>query len=173
MSRMDTPRPGSHGDDKDGIDAAFAGIIANWDQVADQNPPTPESSAHQDNSAQDEEPGTGVRRPTTPQEVFGSRADLPRGWRTYTPAEEGEEEFIPPNPENPFHFHNPTLWGAVLGMVGGPLMLIVLVVFAPGAPRYLFWLAVVGTFVGFGLMVSRLPARRDPEEEDRNDGAVV
>jgi len=60
-------------------------------------------------------------------------------------------------------------WGILAGLVGGPLMLVYLVLFnREGNP--LWMLAAVGlTVAGFGLLVQRLPRHRD----DDDDGAVL
>lgn len=109
------------------------------------------------------------RRPRSVEEVFGPGAGT--GWRVHTPPEEPDENFVPPRPAPP-PGNDVTFWLALGGIVGGPLWLIYLAVAAPYSSRLWFALAIAAALAGFGLMVMRLPARRDPEQED-DDGAVV
>lgn len=107
-------------------------------------------------------------RPRTVEEVFGSARDT--GWRVHTPPEENDE-FVPPRPAPPSG-QDVTFWLALIGIVGGPLWIIYLALATPHTSRLWFVLAIAATLGGFGLMVMRLPARREPEDDD-DDGAVV
>lgn len=185
-------------DDAADIDRAFADIMSRWDQTAhrDERPeeapeespaaaavaepsgdaaPTPEPPPQTTQPPGDEEPrdeqapeGPESRRPRTVEEVFGSARDT--GWRVHTPPEE-DDEFVAPRPAPPSG-NDVTFWLALIGIVGGPLWLIYLALAAPYSSRLWFVLAIAATLGGFGLMVMRLPARRDPED-DEDDGAVV
>ena len=111
-----------------------------------------------------------ARRPRSVEEVFGRDADT--GWRVHTPPEEDDGDFVPPRPIPPSS-RDVTFWLAVAGIVGGPLWIIYLAVAAPYSSRLWLMLAVAATLGGFALMVMRLPARKDPEEDDGDNGAVV
>ncbi len=85
-------------------------------------------------------------------------------------AAEEDEGFIPPPvtlpPAEDLHY-----WGAVLGLVAGPLIVIWVVL---AHPFYATWWALAGAamFVaGFLLLVLRGPGDRDPEDDD--NGARV
>lgn len=79
-----------------------------------------------------------------------------------------EEHFEPP-PPRPLPAGDLQFWGILLGLVGGPLLLLYLVLFDRHAGS--LWLAAaLGLSVGgFALLVNRLPSRRD----DNDDGAQV
>jgi hypothetical protein len=81
-----------------------------------------------------------------------------------------DEHFEPPEvtlpPQEDLHF-----WGAVLGLVTGPLMLLYVVFARPFHSTRWFVAAVVVSLVGFGLLVLRQPTHRDPTSGD--DGARI
>jgi hypothetical protein len=86
-------------------------------------------------------------------------------------ADTAEEHFVPgPTaplpPQEDLHF-----WAIVLGMVGGPLLLLWLVLFRPGVSGWWTLLAVGLSVGGFVLLVLRQPHSRSPDDPD--DGAVV
>jgi hypothetical protein len=87
-----------------------------------------------------------------------------------TPAELEDDHFEPPEvvlpPQEDLHF-----WGAVIGLVAGPLMLLYVVFARPFHSTRWFIAAVVVSLIGFGLLVLRQPAHRDPTSGD--DGARV
>ena len=98
----------------------------------------------------------------------GEPVDPPPSWRSPEPVDEPEEHFQP-GPTAPLPAGDLQFWGILAGLVGGPLMLVYLVLFnREGNP--LWMLAAVGiTVAGFGLLVQRLPRHRD----DDDDGAVL
>jgi hypothetical protein len=81
-----------------------------------------------------------------------------------------DEHFEPPEvvlpPQEDLHF-----WGAVIGLVAGPLMLLYVVFVRPFHSTRWFIAAVVVSLLGFGLLVLRQPRHRDPTSGD--DGARV
>ena len=81
-----------------------------------------------------------------------------------------EEHFEPPEvvlpPQEDLHF-----WGAVIGLVAGPLMLLWVVFARPSHSTRWFIVSVVVSLLGFGLLVLRQPKHRDPTSGD--DGARV
>jgi hypothetical protein len=83
--------------------------------------------------------------------------------------EEGEH-FEPPEvvlpPQEDLHF-----WGAVIGLVAGPLMLLWVVFARPSHSTRWFIVSVVVSLLGFGLLVLRQPKHRDPTSGD--NGARV
>ena len=84
------------------------------------------------------------------------------------PAE--ESHFEPPEvelpPQEDLHF-----WGAVIGLVAGPLMLLYVVFARPFHSTRWFVASVVISLLGFALLVLRQPTHRDPTSGD--DGARV
>ena len=155
MSPMSPDRsPDAERPDED-VDAAFARIIAGWDDP----PSTPN-------------PPDAPSRPDAPSPP--SVPPLPGppdlGPRDYAPPPETEEGYVPPEP--------PPLprigalaalaWAAVLL---GPLFLLFAGLFWRTASPLLLGLAVLAFIGGFGALVMRLPSHRDADSDD--DGAVV
>ena len=95
-----------------------------------------------------------------------SPGDPPDAWRGQ-PTPEAEEHFEPastaPLPAGDLQF-----WGIVLGLCGGPLLLLYLVVFDRDAGSLWTATAILLTLGGFGLLVARQPHRR---ADDGDDGA--
>jgi hypothetical protein len=81
-----------------------------------------------------------------------------------------DEHFEPPEvelpPQEDLHF-----WGAVIGLVAGPLMLLWVVFARPSHSTRWFVVSIVVSLIGFGLLVLRQPKHRDPTSGD--DGARV
>jgi hypothetical protein len=102
------------------------------------------------------------------------RASEPTDPATEAAAEVGtardDEHFEPPPvdlpPQEDLHF-----WGAVIGLVAGPLMLLYVVFARPFHSTRWFVASVVVSLVGFTLLVLRQPSHRDPTSGD--DGARV
>jgi hypothetical protein len=103
--------------------------------------------------------------PSTPD--TGGRQSPPSG----PPAgADDDEHYEPPPvtlpPQEDLHF-----WGAVIGLVGGPLLLLYVALARPFHSERWFAAGVVLSLVGFGLLVLRQPRHRDPTDGD--DGARV
>jgi hypothetical protein len=83
---------------------------------------------------------------------------------------EEDEHFEPPEvvlpPQEDLHF-----WGAVIGLVAGPLMLLWVVFARPSHSTRWFIVSVVVSLLGFGLLVLRQPKHPDPTSGD--NGARV
>lgn len=77
---------------------------------------------------------------------------------------EPPEVVLPPQEDLSF-------WGAVIGLVAGPLMLLYVVFARPFHSTRWFTAAVVISLLGFALLVLRQPTHRDPTSGD--DGARV
>ena len=139
------------------IEARFAGIVADWEPAAAEPPAEPRTT---------ESPADPPSSAAAPLSL-----SLPV-WRgssgpTIEEIEEAEEDegFEPPPVELPpgedLHY-----WGAVLGLVSGPLVLLWVVL---GNPFYRTWWILGGLVLlvgGFVLMVLRGPARPDAQDED-------
>ncbi|KUG53514.1 hypothetical protein AVL62_01615 [Serinicoccus chungangensis] len=159
----------SHRSPEDGpadpdVDRAFREIVAGLRGEADTqhrgavNPPWP--------SAPDPEPTSGRPSHLGPRTPEGMATDH----RSYEPPEvEDDDHFVPPPPE-PLPAGDLHFWGIVVGLVVGPL----LVVLAAVVPLLHPVFAVVGAVLaigGFVLLVLRQPRRRPPFDGD--DGARV
>jgi hypothetical protein len=124
--------------------------------------------------------------PVTPPWVNPSPLDVvvpASAWRAAEPTEPAtqaaaeqaeaaldEEHFEPPEvvlpPQEDLHF-----WGAVIGLVAGPLLLLWVVFARPAHSTRWFVVSLVVSLVGFGLLVLRQPKHRDPTSGD--NGARV
>ncbi|MBM6404036.1 hypothetical protein JQN72_07245 [Phycicoccus sp. CSK15P-2] len=180
-------RPGEM-DERD-VDERFASIVAAWDDPAalpqrgetgrravgptDAGPTAPE----QDREADEPEAGPDAPAPP-PSGVNPSPLEGTTGassWRVPEPAEPGatppaleDEHYDPPPvhlpPQEDLHF-----WGAVIGLVGGPLLLVYVAMARPFHSTRWFLAGLVLSLLGFALLVLRQP--RDRDEDD--DGARV
>ncbi|HET7660833.1 MAG TPA: hypothetical protein VFK66_10640 [Oryzihumus sp.] len=79
-----------------------------------------------------------------------------------------EDHFIP-GPTAPLPAGDLQFWGILIGLTGGPLLLLYLILFDRSADSLWLLLAISMTVGGFALLVSRLPRHRD--EDDDDDGA--
>ncbi|MDO5711021.1 MAG: hypothetical protein Q4P32_04680 [Micrococcales bacterium] len=93
-------------------------------------------------------------------------------WRQHIPPPEPDEDFVPPRPA-PLPRNDLGFWGAMLGLIVGPLWLIYLVVTDPHGSRLPIGLSLAMTVGGFALVVARLPRRARSSDESDDDGAVV
>lgn len=111
-----------------------------------------------------------IRRPSPPAPNF----PVWRGATNETPYDEildqveDEDHFEPPEPrplppQEDLHF-----WGIIVGLVGGPLLLLWLVLFRPDVAGWWMWLAIAMSLGGFVLLVLR-----GPSDDDHDNGAVV
>ena len=109
-------------------------------------------------------------------------------WRAAEPSDPATAEAVRPRPSRPRrrwtedeHFEPPEVelppqedlhfWGAVIGLVAGPLMLLWVVFARPSHSTRWFVVSVVVSLVGFGLLILRQPTHRDPTSGD--NGARV
>ena len=160
--------PSADGSPTDGSPAGGSGRTA-----APPTPPDPSPAPTSPPSAPTSPPPAPRPRPQHFRFEGGTNApgepvEPPPSWRSPEPVDEPEEHFQP-GPTAPLPAGDLQFWGILAGLVGGPLMLVYLVLFnREGNP--LWMLAAVGvTVAGFGLLVQRLPRHRD----DDDDGAVL
>jgi hypothetical protein len=96
-----------------------------------------------------------------------------RGPRDYEPAEEDDAHYEPPEPP-PLPEADVTTKFAWLAVLGGPLLLIVLVLFQMEITWWQATLGVGGFLGGFATLVSRMrTAEDDAEDDDPDRGARV
>lgn len=180
IARWDGPVPASH-DEPDEGDATS-------DAAAPSSAAAPSADAA---PATDAEPDAGEPAPpATPPSPWVNPSPLDlvvpaSAWRAAEPTDPGTEaaaasaeaaleddveHFEPPEvvlpPQEDLHF-----WGAVAGLVAGPLMLLYVVFARPFHSTRWFVAAVVVSLLGFGLLILRQPKHRDPTSGD--DGARV
>lgn len=178
------------------IVSAWDGPLPTGEEDLDEDAPEagpeggPESGAHESDPVEPTPPGPEQGRPPW---VNPSPLDVvvpPSVWRGPTVPEPGasgvpaegaagevppgadadDEHFEPPPvtlpPQEDLHF-----WGAVIGLVAGPLILLWVALARPFYTGRWFAAGVVLSLVGFGLLVLRQPRHRDPTDGD--DGARV
>ena len=102
--------------------------------------------------------------PATEQAAAEAEATLEAAIADEEPHFEPPEVVLPPQEDLSF-------WGAVIGLVAGPLMLLYVVFARPFHSTRWFAAAVVVSLLGFALLVLRQPTHRDPTSGD--DGARV
>jgi len=176
--------------DRSELDAQFADIVAHWDEDGTEPTPWPAMLAEDrvENPAAD--PASATADPasasTAGQDVPAAAKPpeekpdpppasetplvlpelvLPEQWRVHTPPEEPEEHFEPPPPE-PLPAGDLQFWGILVGLTGGPLLLLYLILFDRYASGLWLLLAISLTVGGFGLLVARLPRQRDDDDDD-------
>lgn len=168
-------------------DAIFADIIAhlNDDEPGPEQPVMPVTDdAHTDERALDQKPGeagqsvdTGpsveqapegaTTETTAPRRGEPQDVPAPQVWRAHEVDGDGDDEHFEPPKVNPLPVGDLQFWAILVGMIGGPLLLVYLVFFDRTMSGY-WTLAAIGMSVGgFALLVSRLPG--NPGDED--DGA--
>lgn len=173
-------RPGEM-DERD-VDERFASIVAAWEGPRPVAGPVPSDEAAADDEPQaPDDAAPGARPPW----VNPSPLDIvvpASSWRVAEPpeaegaaevveataADEDDEHFEPPTvqlpPQEDLHF-----WGAVLGLVAGPLCLLYVAMARPFHSTRWFIAALVLSLGGFALLVLRQPRHRD----ETDDGARV
>lgn len=186
-------RPGEM-DERD-VDERFASIVAGWDLHADgtaavtdapADAPAAAASAPSDRSGPDAEafepdlPAPGPATTGRPPWVNPSPLDglVPASsWRVVEPPvpapeapaassslDDDDEHFEPPDvelpPQEDLHF-----WGAVLGLVAGPLCLVYVAMARPFHSTRWFLAGLALSLGGFALLVLRQPRHRDDEDD--------
>lgn len=154
------------------IDARFAEIVANLrgeSRPEGQSPAAAEGPAG--GAAEQLPPDPGVTGRHTPAERDREQDDgpdaAPGAWRGW--GEDGEEHFVPPEPP-PLPAGDLHFWGIFVGLVGGPLVLVLAHVFGVLHGPVWNWIGLGLALAGFVLLVLRLPTHRD---DDPSAGARV
>lgn len=139
-------------------------------RTAGAGAPSPGADADGD-AAGPTEPGPDrAPEPTATDPLAG----LPSQWRMPTGESILDEEdgFVPP-PPRPLPAGDLNFYGAIGGLVGGPLWLLYLFFFDRYA-RPVWWLLACAVFVGgLVLLILRQPEKRDDDWDDDVDGAVL
>ncbi|MET9356470.1 hypothetical protein ABZY14_26305 [Streptomyces sp. NPDC006617] len=164
-------------------DAAWASIVAGYGE----EPPDPpgakpfksvEDLALLEPEVNDEKPSAD--RPSSDRPLGSSVAFAPGiGPRDHTPAEPSDDDFdaddeghfVPPEPP-PLPESDPTSKFAWLGVVGGPVLLLLAVVLGWDMTWWLTTLSIGGFLGGFATLVVRMRTG-DEDDDDPGRGAVV
>ncbi len=165
-------------------DAMFADIVAHWNDataepianpaatsdhdVADDGEPADHEASDQPHMGQHHflnDPPSQRQEPAPPPTPPAIPA--PQAWRAHEVDDEYEEHFEPP-PIAPLPAGDLQFWGILVGMCGGPLLLLYLIFFNRDAGSSWMLTAIGLSVGGFVLLVSRLP--RDHQDDD-DDGA--
>ena len=94
----------------------------------------------------------------------------PRSWLPDPDVDEAENHFVPPDPEPVFN-GSPLLTLAWIAVAGLPVLAVVAALFWRGIPMVVLQTAAVLFLAGIGVLLWRMPHRRDPDDDDQ--GAVV
>ena len=159
-------------DEAEDVDARWQEIIA---QLADLDSDPPAVGRADPDPDREADPDAGaVRAPTT--DPTGARTVRPaapasshRSWSPDPAVEEAEDHFEPPDP-GPVLGGDPLLTMAWAVVVGVPVLFIAAVVLWRDIPTVVLRSAAVAFVAGVGLLLWRMPHRRD---EDDGPGAVV
>lgn len=106
----------------------------------------------------------------TSRESDAGEGEGPEAWRAGPSIDDEDDHFEPPAVQLP-PGEDIGYWGALLGLVGGPLLLLWVVVSEPFYGGWWTLGAILMFFGGFGLLVMRQPKDRDPFDDD--NGARV
>ncbi|QIQ05178.1 hypothetical protein [Streptomyces liangshanensis] len=153
-------------------------------QEPDGSSPDKGSEKHPENGAEKtaDQPRDGgadggtdeVRPPLGGSVIFAPGVGSPvAGPRDYAPAEESDDEghFVPPEPP-PLPEADVTSKFAWLGVVGGPVLMLVAVLLQWDMTWWLTTICVGGFLGGFATLVARM-SHGDEEDDDPGRGAVV
>lgn len=87
-------------------------------------------------------------------------------WRAHVPAEDPDEEhYVPPPPQPLPSSEDKHFWLMMLGLVGGPLLLLYLLLFDRDGNGWFMLGAIAMTVAGFVLLVLRQPFERDEDDD--------
>jgi hypothetical protein len=149
-----------------GFDLPVADDTARWPASEDVSA-GPDSDKGPEGAAEGDEAGRedGPVRRRTPADIIDARHTA----KLRAPGEEGEERFVPPTPP-PLPRLEPRKQVAWVGVIGGPVLLLVSVLFGIHLPSWLSALAVGGFVIGFVALVAMMGGG---EDDPWDDGAVV
>jgi hypothetical protein len=161
------------------LDAAFAAIIAGWDDVPSLDERASDDPTSDDPTSSDATPdgptaddtAARVDPPARERRQDDTELGPARGPRDWAAADDPDDDrYHPPEPP-PLQRGDLVGRLAWAGVLFGPAFLLVAGLFWRGAPRLWLALAVLAFVAGVVTLVLRLPADRD--DTDGDDGAVV
>ncbi len=178
ISQWDSPLPVAEGLDAPDAEPEAPGV----DDSDDAGPGPDEAADTTEGPAPREDPPSAADDPqdaadaapaSRPSWVNPSPMDVvvsATAWRAAKPSDPEDEHFEPPAvrlpPQEDLHF-----WGAVIGLVAGPLMLLYVAMARPFHSTRWFIASVLVSVAGFALLVLRQPTHRDPTSGD--DGSRI
>jgi len=188
-----TPRGGPSPDDESDLDAQWSDIVARLGDLEDPDDlddelddGSPDEDGPGDSGDDDLDEAAGdAHRPDDARGAAGRDARShtvrpagagteptsdPRAWVPDPAAEEAEEHFVPPDP-GPVLGGDPVLTMAWVVVVAAPLLVVASMIVWQDAPSWVIQAAGAAFLAAVGLLLWRLPHRRD--EDDDDPGAVV
>jgi hypothetical protein len=173
----DEDRPDRRGGDAEGAEGSGAGTPDDevWAALVASFHASPDRRTDEDAVADEQvgpSDGGDLARPTGDpigdpiRTEPAAAAPTPRTW---SPAEPPEEHFVPP-PVGPGPPLEPLTKAAWLGTLGGPVVLLAMVLTGWDAPGWAIWVCTLAFVAGFATLVARM---RGHDDERGGDGAVV
>ncbi len=168
-----------HPDGPDDVDARWAEIVADLGELddpaqddVDNDIILPPRRRRADDDSSDSGRGGRVIRPASPDRDDGPDPGPtgPRAWAPDPAVDEAENHFVPPDP-GPVLGGNPLLTLAWVAAAGMPVLVVLAALFWRDIPLIVLESAGVLFLAGVGVLLWRMPHRRDPEDDD--PGAVV
>ncbi len=163
-------------DDPDGPDALPDGLSgtgrARPADTVDDDIILPPRRRRADDQRSDASRGGRVIRPAAPEpgDEQGTGPSGPRAWAPDPEVEEAENHFVPPDP-GPVLGGSPLLTLAWVAVAFMPVLAIVAALFWREIPVVVLQVAGLAFLGGIGVLLWRMPHRRDPDDDD--PGAVV
>ncbi|MFC7488450.1 hypothetical protein ACOCJ7_08875 [Knoellia sp. CPCC 206453] len=168
------------------IDAEFDAIVARWDDDTLQPPKPrtvqdittayaalsrPEPTAPEPVVENDEttEPGAvapEVEKIVDPEPPAVAPKAPPEVWREGPSIDAEDDDHFEPGPVQLPPGEDLGYWGAIVGLVGGPLLMIWIALTGPFYRGWWILGAIVLFLGGFALLVMRSPRLRDPHDDD-------
>jgi hypothetical protein len=151
------------------IDAQWQRIVAHWEDVAPEAPQIESDAPLAEVRPQPAPPPGAAGEPLDPTgredplDPTGREDPLGSGWRSYEPAPE-DDHWEPPAPAPLPPPQDGTFWAALVGLVGGPVLLFAVAILRPDYGTWWALLAVAVTVTGFTLLVRRGGVHRDDDD---------
>ncbi|HET8594958.1 MAG TPA: hypothetical protein VFM07_06900 [Intrasporangium sp.] len=159
------------------LDAEFERIIAGWDETADEPSPAVDESLRPSEPRADGPDGSPPTATALPKPGASLNVPIapvtPHVWRggsvpdedATQPEDDEDEHFVPPAVHLPSAEDDPMYWATVGCLVGGPLLLLYLLIFDRGGSAWWVVTAVAVTVIGFVMLVLRGGTDRDPFDD--------
>lgn len=170
-SADEAPADASRRDDELGdVDARWRQIVAELGDLDTAGTPPTGPEPHARTGRPDPRPGTDDGHASAAPSTPAPGSD-PRAWQPDPAVEEAEDHFVPPDP-GPVLGGDPLLTMAWTATVGVPALVVVAAVVWRDIPMSVLTAAGAVFLAGVGLLLWRMPHRRDDERDD-DPGAVV
>ncbi|MEO7267980.1 MAG: hypothetical protein ABIW49_02110 [Knoellia sp.] len=168
------------------IDAEFDAIVARWDDDSPQlpkprtvqdittayaalsrpEPTSPEPVAENDEPTEPEAAAPEVEKFVDPEPLALAPTAPPEVWREGPSIDAEDDDHFEPGPVQLPPGEDLGYWGAIAGLVGGPLLMIWIALTGPFHRGWWILGAIVLFLGGFALLVMRSPKLRDPHDDD-------